>query len=477
MRTYSIALSRLKAGAGPVKVYSIARRVVLIVLVSQLLAAAVLCGAAFLHEKQVRLRALDAQMEGRANALLGAIQDLEDPADNVFVDPAELRVPDADSWAVFNLDGRLVGYAGFAKEWRRGTDGVWNAEHGRVQYRVLQMQALRIIDREETGGAGIRRPVILLYAAPQTHLVHEALESASFYLIAVLVVGALTALLVAELLRSSTVPIAELAASAERLSLPLLDFAAPASVERVAELRPLAAVLREVTGRLREAFAREQRFLGDAAHELKTAIAVERSTIEVLLLKERTEAEYREGMLLALEDNRRLERLVAQMLTLSRMEEDTAGAGKACDLTEVVRESVVELRSMALRASVAVSVEAGLCARVGLSAERAGVLVTNLLANAIQYSEGGQEVLVGVAVVRGTVTLMVEDHGAGIAAEALPHVFERFFRADASRTRQTGGSGLGLAIAKSIVDSAGGLVEVRSEVLRGTTVVVTFRQA
>ena len=170
---------------------------------------------------------------------------------------------------------------------------------------------------------------------------------------------------------------------------------------------------------MRESFAKEQRFFGDAAHELKTAIAVVRSSVQLLMMKPRTPPEYV-----------RLELLPSQE------------------------------------------------GWVRLAPEAVETLLSNLLLNAIQHS--GPDSLVAVGISRDEnkdVCLQVVDHGEGISAEALPHIFERFYREDTSRSRETGGTGLGLAISKSIVDSASGAIRVESRKGRGTTVEVNFPAA
>ena len=415
-----------------------------------------------------------------ADSLLGAVQDAEDPGDHIFVDPNELRLPPDDRWVVFNADGSLVGHSANSDdlpEFRQPEDGIRDQRLARRPFRVLQRHALRIIDRDETGGRGISRPVLLLYATPKSHLLHEAFESASFYILSAVLVSALTAAIVAIVLRVSLRPVSELAAAAERLSLPDLQFTPPESVERITELRPLALTLSVVLENLREAFAREQRFVGDAAHELKTAVAVVRSTIQVVMLKTRTPEEYRTGLTRALEDTERLESLVQQMLSLARIEDAPQRDAPNIDLSDSVHHAIEDLRSIAHYAGVQMDSSSSEGTRIALSPDHARTLITNLVLNAIQHSSPETDVNVSVDCQPQAVILTVQDHGCGIPSEALPHLFERFFRADPSRARETGGTGLGLAICKSIVDQAGGTIRVASEPAVGTTVTVTFMAA
>ena len=104
--------------------------------------------------------------------------------------------------------------------------------------------------------------------------------------------------------------------------------------------------------------------------------------------------------------------------------------------------------------------------------DRIAQVLTNLLSNAIRYNRDGGEVKLGVAAENGHAVITVTDTGIGIAAEELPHIFERFYRADKSRSRPDGGSGLGLSICKTIVDAHGGTITARSELDQGTTIEV-----
>ena len=462
------------------RVRSITRRVITIILVAELIAAVVLSVAVFLHERRTRLHALDTAIRGRCDSLLGAIQDAEDAGDHVYVDPEELRLPAADRWVVLNTDGSMVGSSEDGKVLRPMLD---SADGSRAQnidgasYGLLQRHALRIIDRDETGGAGIRRPVILLYASPQAHLIHEAFEGASYYILTTVLVSAMTAALVALFLRFSLRPIAELGAAAEQLTLSRLEFTPPVSVQRVADLQPLANTLMRVVEKLRESFEREQQFVGDAAHELKTSVAVLRSTIQVMMLRHRTSEEYRAGLNRAMEDTQRLESLVQQMLSLARVQETRETDEVTADLSataEIVRQ---QLLPVSQQAGVEVTCCLAPSATVPMSDNRALVLITNLVLNAIQHSQPEMQVQVTVSASPSEVLLCVQDSGEGMSQADLPHVFERFYRVDSSRARQTGGTGLGLAISKSIVDQAHGTLNITSLPQHGTTVLAAFSVA
>lgn len=458
---------------------SITRQTVTIVLVAQLLSAAVLSLLVLAHERSVRLRALDATIQGRTDSLAGAIQDAEDAAANVFVDPAEFRLPRGDRYIVYGIDGKVLGQSDPAPAdlLAQKSPGFRNMRSCGRMFRVHQRPAVRIIDRQETNGVGLRRPVTIVYATPESHLLHEAHEAARFYLFAIVLSTALVAVLVALLLRRALRPLTELTAAAARIQAPDLAFHPPASIMSVRELAPLAVVLDRVVASLREAFAKEQRFLSDAAHELKTAVAVLRSSVQLLLLRPRTAQEYAAGLDGVLEDNARLEAVINEMLQLSEVAESSSAMPETTDLAAVATICAARVASMAALAGVTVQVSAATPVRVVLPHTRAEILLTNLTVNAIQHSAPGMVVAVLIAHEAGSAVLQVRDTGEGILADALPHVFERFYRQDASRSRKTGGTGLGLAICKAIVDAAGGTIALSSRAGQGTEATVTFMLA
>jgi signal transduction histidine kinase len=171
------------------------------------------------------------------------------------------------------------------------------------------------------------------------------------------------------------------------------------------------------------------------------------------------------------------------MLTLAREESarDATGDTQATDLAECARESVRLLETLtALRGVQVTLVEPDAAvgrSRVAVAEEDCLLLVENLLTNAVQHSAPGSVVELRITVEGPEMVLEVEDHGDGIDAEALPHVFDRFYRGDPSRTRNTGGTGLGLAICKAIAEKAGGSIVLESQRNQGTTATVRMPAA
>lgn len=457
------------------KARSLITRATITVLAMELLCAIGLASLAVWHERETRIRSLDATLTGRSDSLVGAVQDAEDPQDNVMVDPDEFAPSAGDEYAVFNPDGRPVGTSrgDVAAAKLEPRDGFRSVRVGRHSYRVLQRKALRIIDREETAGVGLRRPVIVVYAIQSDHVWHEILEAVRFYVLISLGTVALTALLLIVLARRLLHPLTELAFAASSIEPATLQFSAPESALATKELRPLANSLSDVVLRLRRAFDTERRFISDAAHELKTAIAVVRSSIQVVAMKPRSAEEYRAGLDRILEDNQRAEDLVASMLTLARSAEAKPITQVEIEFSEAVGSMIRSLASYGESKAVSLSFmnEAG-SVRVRIAQEDVATVVSNLVINAVQHSHRGSTVEIVTRSEGSQAVLEVRDHGEGIAAENIPQVFERFFREDPSRSRETGGAGLGLSICKSIVENAGGTIAIESQKGVGTRVIV-----
>ena len=191
------------------RTHSLTGRLIAGVLLAELLCAVCFSVVATLHELHGRQRAFDIMLRGRADSLLGAVQDADDADANVTVDRNELDLPAEDIYVVLSPAGRLLGQSNSAETkaldelTSAHRDGYFNVELNGVQYRALRSQGVRIIDRLENGGT--RRPVTLIYGAPTGHLRHEVVEAARFYVLTSVLLLAVTGILLAWLLRRAPV--------------------------------------------------------------------------------------------------------------------------------------------------------------------------------------------------------------------------------------------------------------------------------
>ena len=235
------------------------------------------------------------------------------------------------------------------------------------------------------------------------------------------------------------------------------------------ELGRLAGVLNSTFARLEAAFAQQARFTADAAHELHTPVAVMLTQTQSALARERPGAEYRETLEACQRAAQRMRRLTESLLQLARLDAGQETMKRLqFDLSTIVRECVELIHPLAKERGISLHCDSPSLECVG-DPERLAQVITNLLANAIQYNKENGEVRATTTSVDHTAVLTVSDTGPGIRAEDLPRVFDRFFRADESRAGSTGHTGLGLAISKAIVEAHGGTIEVSSAPGLGTT--------
>jgi signal transduction histidine kinase len=448
------------------------------VLLAELICAASFSAVAIGHEMHGRRHAFDVALRGRADSLMGSVQDAEDPEDNVMVDPSELVVPKQDVYEVLSPTGRVLGksasatdavFAGLASS---QTPGYFNFRVNDAHYRAIRFNGIRVIDRDENGG--LRRPVTVLYAAPTRDLWRETLEAVRFYVLASALLLAVTGVALVWFLRRRLSPLQELATIAGRVSARSWDFVPPDDVLRTTELAPIALSIEELLKGLRQSFERQRQLTGDAAHELKTSIAVLKSSLQLLTLSPRTAEQYEAGLDGLLVDTERMEDLATRMLALARLEESPAEQGESSELRSAVQTVAERLQPLAALKQVVLEVTAGETGKVAMPADDAEVLCSNLITNALQHSAPEGRVLVTVQRHGSVTELRVVDEGEGIPETALPYVFERFYRADRSRSRNSGGAGLGLSICKAIVERSNGTIHIKSALGKGTEVWVTL---
>ena len=265
-------------------------------------------------------------------------------------------------------------------------------------------------------------------------------------------------------------PIAQISAAAQSISEGnLAERINPTETD--SELGQLALVLNRTFDRLQSVLARQAQFTADASHELRTPLAVILFQTQTALKRGRPPEEYREALAAAQRAAQRMARLTESLMLLARLD---GGGGKTFQpvcLDQVVRDVVQLLRPLAEEQTIRVQTELASLLCSG-DEEQLHQLVTNLLSNAIRYNRPGGCVTVRLAEAEGFCLLQVTDTGLGIAPEHLPHVFDRFYRADQARSRVNGGTGLGLAIAAAVAHTHGGTIEVTSEVNAGSTFTV-----
>ncbi|MFH1818943.1 MAG: heavy metal sensor histidine kinase [Pseudomonadota bacterium] len=336
----------------------------------------------------------------------------------------------------------------------------WTSSDGK-KYRILSgkfdagsqfiVHAAMSLSKEEQFLAGYRKTLLLAVAIA---------------LVIAVVVGYLIA-------RRGLTPVSRLASivselSAAHLHLRIGNDAWPR------ELKPLAANFDQLLSRLEESFARIARFSADIAHELRTPLHILRGEAEMALTKARSSEEYRACVESAAEEYERLTRMVDALLFLARTEHRDAQLDKKpLAFDQEIAAVCAFHQAMADEHEIKL-----ITGGVGVVLADSGLLrraLSNLIVNALRHTPSGGRIIIEAKETPDRETeIVVRDTGEGIATEDLPHLFDRFYRADSARLRQGTGTGLGLAIVQSIMQLHGGTVSLDSELGRGTAVMLKF---
>jgi len=235
------------------------------------------------------------------------------------------------------------------------------------------------------------------------------------------------------------------------------------------EVGRLAATFDEMLSRLDDSFQRERQFTANASHELRTPLTAIQAILEVVRAQPRTPAEYETAIDDLAEEADRLRTLVDRLLYLARNDAQRSDMSQPVELNFLLADIVDSLEPLAEQKGVALSLTTPAKLPVRGDGDSLVRLFVNLIDNAIKYTEHGS-VAVSTTAEAVWVRVAISDTGTGIAAEHLPHIFDRFYRVDAARTSQ--GSGLGLAIAHDIARAHGGDIAVASQPGQGTTFTV-----
>jgi len=446
---------------------SITRRLLVSVVLTQLiLTAGVVALSTYLTKWQMR-RAFDSALHGRAMSVAALVRFSEDEHPDLVFDSTQAPPPldheQQDMFEILGSDGRVIGRS---PQWtdqvassQRADHAYWNAHVAHEQYRVIRLNT-PVLDSEGpkvTGSATIT----VLYAASTEEIQERALEFAILTSIGSLILLGLATATTVWAVRKGLGPLAALATSAGKVSARDWKLHAPDEAHATVELAPLTAAMDSMLATLERAFTSQHEFVANAAHELKTPLAVLKSTLQLALQRPRTADEYRNELQNALEDAARLESLTHSMLRLARAEQLQAGQRldfPLVDLSASCETSVERWRPMAEAKSVRVEVQSQGTPQVKGDPDDLETVWNNLLDNAIRYSPPGGEVRLSISRDNGQARIEVRDQGPGIREQDLQNIFDRFHRSDASRSRETGGYGLGLAIAKAMVEAYGGTI-------------------
>ncbi len=464
------------------KKFSLKKRLILTVVLSQILLTIglVLVGTS-LSRRSIQ-KSFDVYLEGRAQSIAAIVYYPDSGKPGLLFNAA--RVPSSQHGRpeVFlvksdhgdfeehtpGLDPHLLD--GIPAEAR-----FWNFTMHGDSFRAIVLRDVAVQDTED--GVPLPLPKLtVIYAASTAGIEHQITELG-------LAIGAVSVLVLLPALlltlwniRKALVPLHDLTTAAGGISVESWRFAPSQAALSTKELEPLIGAITTVLAGLESAFIRQREFMGDAAHELKTSLAILKSTLQRLLNKPGQLADYNDGLKLMSRDCERLERLLNRMLQTARAEQRIAG-GVECrpepvDLASSCESAIAQLAHFAAEKEIRIDFSAADETPVRAEGTDLELIWLNLLENAIKYSPHGSVVEVTCHLQSDSAVVTVADHGCGIEPAHLARIFERFYRADSSRARATGGFGLGLAIARSLVMFYRGTIRAESEPGKGTRVTV-----
>jgi signal transduction histidine kinase len=458
--------------------------ITIVVLSQTLLAAGWLFGGIFYTHRQL-LSTLDGRIQARAMSVAALVRYTEAANGAVYFDdslmPPSLDPSHSDWFAVWTEKSGLLTRSA---NWPAGFEipstsrDHWYFNWAGIRYRGLRLAGVPVLDREE-GNAFHPQTLTIVYASPTLQLDQQVRQSGSYIALSGLLLLAVTVLLALWGIRRGLLPLQELAGKAALVSTQNWELHLPEEIQEIKELRPLTESMRTMLDRLHHSFDQQSEFLGNTAHELKTPVAVLKSTLQSMLQRPRTLDEYRAGIEHSLEDLERLEQLLQWILQLARAEQWARGALhrdlEVIDLTATCEDSIERIRALAESRNTTIHLSKNGPVLFQADPEDLQVVWINLLENAVRYSPAGGSVEVAVSWGNnGGAQIIFEDHGTGIEPAHLPHIFERFYRGDPSRNRATGGFGLGLAIVKALVEAYGGVITADSTPGKGTRMTVVL---
>ena len=460
--------------------FSIKRRIVVAVVASELV---LVIGLLVLTASVMRshaIRSFDTALRGRALSVAALVRYSESPHPDLIFDsahlPREATEETPDLFHIERQDGRVLANSQQSgSAWMSARKGeVWDFSFRGEPYRGVHLRDVPVLDSEEEGHEA---PAMLqvVYAGSTREMKSSLDEAFLSILVGGVLLLAVSVYASVRVIEKGLYPLSELAQSAGTISTRDWTLQVPDSAASVAEIAPLASALSKMVNRLHATFQQQRDFTSNAAHELRTPVAVLKSTLQSLLQESRSSEVYRSGISDALADLARLEMLLHSMLRLARADQYShtlAGSEHPrVDIVATCEAAIARLSPLAKTRGATISLTAGSePLQVRAESEDLEIVWTNLIENALRHGPRDSEIKVIAERQDRFVSVSVVDSGNGIPSADVPKMFDRFYRGDQSRSRESGGYGLGLAIAKTFIEGYGGSISATSLSPRGTCV-------
>jgi len=452
------------------KTFSIKRRIVFGVVLAELVLVAALLVIATSIMRSHAQHAFDATLSGRAMSVAALVRFTEEPHSQLEFDGSLLpKTPATDApdlYYIESSDGKMLAAssADASRMFSAQDSATSDFELQGAPYRAIHLHHLPVLDKEEDASAS-DVTLNVSYAASTLDLRRSLFRALSAVLGAGVVLLSLSAWFSIWAIKSGLRPLSDLATSASFISTSNWQLNAPPSALYTVEVVPLTRAMKTMLETLRAAFEQQRDFTANAAHELKTPVAILKSTLQLLVQQPRSNETYRAGLNDALADLARLETLLHSLLRLARAEQRIAqgaqDSASAVDIVATCESAIVRLAPFARSRTVRIALD--VCNEplfVRADPEDLEIMWTNLIENAIRYAPSESEVRITGTRNNGSARIAVRDSGPGVSREEVPHIFDRFHRGDRSRSRESGGYGLGLAITKTLADVYGGSISL-----------------
>ena len=244
------------------------------------------------------------------------------------------------------------------------------------------------------------------------------------------------------------------------------------------EINDLIIEINNLLSRLESSFERISQFSSDASHELKTPLTIIRGEIEIALRKDRSADEYKQSLQTSLDEVIVIEQTINDLLFLAKNEKDliTHNMEEILYFDEIIDESINEMKNFAILNQIEIKFKLVDTIEFKGYSNLLKIAIKNLLKNAIQYSNPNSIIIVKSFKNDGLFNISIQDFGIGIAHNEQEKIFEKFYRTDKSRNKNSGGTGLGMSIMKKIIDIHKGIIKIKSEENSGTTIIISFKE-
>ena len=313
---------------------------------------------------------------------------------------------------------------------------------------------------------------VLLFSSPVQSMMQGLYELQDQMILYFLIVAGVVLVIALVFSRVITKPILTLTRGIQRMGRG--DFSARVAVKGSGELKRLAETFNTMSEKLEALDKSRNQFVSNASHELKTPLATMKILLESLIYQPEMDAELRNEFMTDI--NKEIDRLsliISDLLTLTQMDTKSMKLNRQnIRLSDLVRDTVHRLTPMAQRRQQTIQTDIQDDGEMYADGPKLSQVVYNLAENAVKYTQPGGHIQIRLFKTGKEVTVTVSDNGPGIPKDDLPHIFDRFYRVDKARSRETGGTGLGLSIVRQIVMLHGGSVSVKSEEGQGATFMV-----